>query len=81
MAALSAPQPESAADAPDVRAAGLTGAERKVVEQLSNEPAHADAIIEGAGLPPAEVASVLMVLEIRRLVKRLPGQRYVKAAK
>jgi len=69
-------------DAPaDLRAAGLSGKERGVLDRLSSDPAQMDALIEASGLPPAEVASILMVLEIRRLVKRLPGQRYVRAAK
>jgi len=65
----------------DTRAAGLAGNERAVFAKLSNEPASVDALIADTGLPPAEVASILMVLEIRRLVKRLPGQRYVRAEK
>jgi DNA processing protein len=81
MEALAAPQPEAARAPAESRAAGLTPAERKVYERLSSEPAGADEVIEGTGLPPAEVASVLMVLEIRRLIVRLPGQRYVRTAK
>ncbi|HOX08931.1 MAG TPA: DNA-processing protein DprA [Planctomycetota bacterium] len=80
MAALAGPREESARPAADARSAGLTAAERRVLEQLSSEPAGADEVIERAGLPPAEVASLLMVLEIRRLIRRLPGQRYVRTA-
>jgi len=79
LSALAVPQPEAAGAPADTRSAGLTPAERRVFEQLSQEPVYTDAIIENAGMPPAEVASVLMVLEIRRLARRLPGQRYVRA--
>ncbi len=65
----------------DLRAAGLNSKERAVFERLSSDAVQVDALIEDCGLPPAEVASALMVLEIRRLAKRLPGQRYVRTAK
>jgi DNA processing protein len=81
LSALSAPQAPAGQAPADTRAAGLTASERAVYEQLSSEPAAVDAIIEQTGLPPAEVASILMVLEIRRLATRLPGQRYVRTAK
>ncbi len=65
----------------DLRAAGLNSKERAVLEKLSSDALQIDALIEACELPPAEVAGALMVLEIRRLAKRLPGQRYVRAAK
>ncbi len=64
----------------DVRSAGLNRRERSVFEQLSVDPQQLDALIDQCGMAPAEVASILMVLEIRRLARRLPGQRYMKAA-
>jgi DNA processing protein len=69
----------AAGPAGDTRAAGLGSAERRLLQQLSEEPVMIDQLIESAELPPAEVASALVVLEIRRLAKRLPGQRYVRA--
>lgn len=65
----------------DVRSAGLNSRERSVFERLSVDPQQLDALIERCGMPPAEVASILMVLEIRRLARRLPGQRYIRAAR
>jgi DNA processing protein len=62
----------------DLRASGLNSKERTVLDRLSGDPRQVDLVIEESGLPPAEVASILMVLEIRRLAKRLPGQRYVR---
>jgi DNA processing protein len=64
----------------DARETGLTGRERALLGKLSSDPVSMDEVIERSGLPPAEVSSALMVLEIRRLAKRLPGQRYVRAA-
>jgi DNA processing protein len=60
--------------------AGLNARESAVLNRLSGAPLHIDSIIEASGLAPAEVASALMVLEIRRLIKRLPGQRYIRLA-
>jgi len=81
LSALAAPQAPAREEGADQRAAGLTASERAVYGRLSSEPTLADAVIEQTGLPPAEVASILMVLEIRRLATRLPGGRYVRAAK
>jgi DNA processing protein len=64
----------------DARAAGLNSRERSVFQRLSSDPLQMDALIDEVGLPPAEVASALMILEIRRLARRLPGQRYVRSA-
>jgi DNA processing protein len=70
---------ESGSNVCDMLASGLNSKERTVFESLGKEPQQVDMLIERSGLPPAEIASILMVLEIRRLAKRLPGQRYMKA--
>ena len=46
---------------------------------LSGEELHMDDIIGQSNLPAAEVASGLMRLEIRRLIRQSPGRRYVRA--
>jgi predicted Rossmann fold nucleotide-binding protein DprA/Smf involved in DNA uptake len=35
-------------------------------------------VIGASGLPASEVAVALMRLEIRRVIKQLPGRRYVR---
>ena len=60
------------------RAQTLTGRERSVYDHLSSEPLGIDDLIYQAGLPPQEVAGTLMVLEIKRLCKQLPGKQYVR---
>jgi DNA processing protein len=77
--------PREAGGAPGVDAAAvarpeLTEGERVVWEALHTDELQLDEIIGKSGLPAAEVASGLMRLEIRRLVKQLPGRRYVRSS-
>jgi DNA processing protein len=58
--------------------AGLEGTEKGVWEVLGNEEMQLDEIIGASGLAASEVAVALMRLEIRRLIKQLPGRRYVR---
>jgi predicted Rossmann fold nucleotide-binding protein DprA/Smf involved in DNA uptake len=43
-----------------------------------DEPAHIDALAEASGLPVQELAGVLLGLELRELVRQLPGRCFVK---
>ena len=56
----------------------LTPAERSVHESIGDEETPIDAIIAKCGLPTHEVSSTLLALEMRKLVKQLPGSRFVK---
>jgi len=56
----------------------LTDAERAVREAIGDEETSADDIIAKCGLPTYQVSSTLLALEMRRLVKQLPGSRFVK---
>lgn len=65
----------AAASAP----ADLTEAERSVWALLSaDEPAHIDALAERSGLPVHELSGLLLGLELRELVRQLPGRCFVK---
>ncbi len=46
---------------------------------LGTDELYFDKIIGQSGLPAWEVASGLMRLEIRRIIKHAPGRRYVRA--
>jgi DNA processing protein len=52
--------------------------EKPVLEFLTGEPAHVDEICEGLGIPMAGLLSVLLQLEIKGLVRQLPGKYFVK---
>jgi DNA processing protein len=50
-----------------------------VLPLLGEEPVAIDHVIERTGLPAGEVAASLTDLELRGLVRKLPGQRYVRS--
>ena len=59
--------------------ADLTEHERAVVKLLSaDEPAHIDALAERTGLPLSELTGALLGLEMRELVRQLPGKCFVR---
>jgi DNA processing protein len=68
-------QPELAPPAP---APGLSETEKIVREAIGDEETALDDIIAKCGLPTPQVSSTLLALEMRRLVKQLPGSRFVK---
>ena len=56
----------------------IAAEEKPVMEFLTAEPAHVDEICEGLGMPMAGLLSALMQLEIKGLVRQLPGKYFVK---
>ena len=52
--------------------------ERPVLDFLSSEPVHVDDICEGVGVPMAGLLSVLFQLEMKGLVRQLPGKLFVR---
>ena len=59
--------------------ADLSEAEGAVVRLLSfDEAVHVDTLAEATGLPVSELAGVLLTLEMRELVRQLPGRCFVR---
>ena len=54
----------------------LTPGERGVLGLVGKEPRHLDDLTEQSRLPAAEVARILLGLELKSLVHQLPGQQY-----
>ncbi len=54
----------------------LTPGERAVLGLVGKEPLHLDDLTEQSRLPAAEVARILLGLELKALVDQLPGQQY-----
>ncbi len=54
---------------------GLSGTEKTVAEMLIDGDRLVDDLIALSGLPAAKVLSTLTILEIRGIVRRLPGKR------
>ena len=72
---------------PEMRSAPATGTatppdltveERAIYDFLEASETQLDDIIAAIGLPPAVVSSTLLRLEMKRLVKQLPGSHFVK---
>ena len=61
-----------------IPAADLTPDQQKVFDALGSDETLLESVIATSGLTAAVVSSTLLGLEIRRLVKQLPGKRYVK---
>lgn len=58
--------------------ANLSAEEESIWTALGTETRHIDEIITACGLPTGVVSSNLMRLELKRLVKQLPGRHYVR---
>jgi len=56
----------------------LTTEQTKILEAIGDEEASFDSVVATSGLTAAAASSTLLALEIRRLVKQLPGKRFVK---
>jgi DNA processing protein len=60
-------------------AASLNEAERKIYEQLNSEaPRHVDEIVESSGLNSSAVLATLFDLEMKGIVRQLPGKQFSK---
>jgi DNA processing protein len=57
----------------------LTDHERSLLGQLSDDPTGVDDLIVRTSLAASQVLATLSVLEVKRLVKRIPGGRFVRA--
>ena len=56
----------------------LNDQERKVLNLISNEPRHIDEILGATDIEASRVLATLTVLEMKRLVQRLPGSMVVR---
>jgi DNA processing protein len=52
--------------------------ESKVYQLLSSEPMHIDELLEKSALSQGKLLTALMKLEYKKLIKELPGKRFVK---
>jgi DNA processing protein len=60
--------------------AGLTPPEHRILIALGEEGLHVDEVIRAAGTPAAAVLETLLALELRGLVRQLPGRRFCRLA-
>ncbi|GHU82874.1 DNA processing protein DprA [Clostridia bacterium] len=72
-----------AATPPPLRTAALlplTQGEQRVWNALAGGPVDGDALLEAAGLPPPELNSLLTIMELQGLIKKLPGRKIERNA-
>lgn len=69
------PRPPGAGD-PEPE--GIGKEDLAILDSLGSEERHIDEVIRICGLPPAKVSSSLLQLELRRLVRSLPGKYFVR---
>jgi len=56
----------------------LTEGERSVFDAVTSEPKHIDSIMAAIGRAPGKVSGILINLELKGLVKQLPGKYFVR---
>jgi len=75
---LRAGRSEHPAPAPTPR---LSETEKRVYEVITYDPIFQDAVLTASQLPPGEVLAAFTTLELKGLIKRLPGQLVVRAGR
>lgn len=73
-----APRPAPAEQIAEKTAAGLTGDERSILNALSLQQKHVDDIVYQCQLPSSRASAGLLMLELKGLVRRLPGNMYMR---
>lgn len=56
----------------------LTDDEKSVYKVLSDEPVHIDDVVKDSKIEPGRIAKVLLGLEMKRIIKELPGKNFVR---
>ncbi len=71
--------PNAAAEpGPQRPPAHLTEIEKRVYDAVGYDPVLQDLVLSATGLPPGDVLAAFTSLELKRLIKRLPGQLVVR---
>ena len=56
---------------------GLTDAEKSILKSISSKALDIDSIITSTALKPNEVLNILLTLELRGIIKQLPGKKFM----
>ncbi len=72
-------RPPAASETGVLPALALSGNEQKVYDALSPEESSIDEVIRRSGLPASAVSVGLLSLEMKRLIRQLPGKLFVRA--
>jgi DNA processing protein len=71
-------KPPSPAETGSLPALALSENEQKAFEILSQEETNIDEVIRKSGLPSSAVSVALLSLEMKRLIRQLPGKMFVR---
>src|SRR5205807_7385629 len=71
-------RPPAASETGVLPALTLSENEQKIYDALSNEESTTDEVIRRCGLPSSTVSVTLLGLEMKRLVKQLPGKLFIR---
>ena len=74
-------QPVQTTQAEEVRSPRelvLSDQQRAILNLVTNDPQHLDEIIRQAGIDASRVLATLTILEMKRMVRRLPGGLLVR---
>ena len=56
----------------------LSFEEKIVLDELTAKPSHIDELIKKTGLPVGKIADILIKLQLKGMVKELPGKFFIK---
>ena len=56
----------------------LNPQESALMDRLNSEPVHVEELIQATGLPPGKIHAAVISLQLKGLVKQLPGNMIVK---
>ena len=55
----------------------LTDTEKSILQSISAKALDIDSIITATGLKPNEALNILLTLELRGIIKQLPGKKFI----
>jgi DNA processing protein len=74
--------PEKGAPGPKIerteRSPSLSPKEKQIWDLLSNESLHVDQLVRQAGIGISPMLSLLLEMELRGLIKQLPGKFFIR---
>jgi DNA processing protein len=77
-------EPAQSADAPtpppSVEPPGLDPTGQRIWQVLAGQPRHIDELVRDLGMPVAQLSGALMMLEMKKVVRRLPGNQFERRA-
>jgi predicted Rossmann fold nucleotide-binding protein DprA/Smf involved in DNA uptake len=62
----------------DVSRLNLTAEENTILKRLNSEPVHVEELIEVTQLPAGKIHAAIISLQLKGLIKQLPGNMIVK---